>query len=770
MRVCFLRGERFPPEKDLRFAMSLFQVTVSSQLFPRFFLAGAMVFCAGFFFGIARGTPLLGWDFESGVQGWTGVNASVATVASTRESGASALSVTMNANASYDGGEVDIASAIPALTAVFQAQGLVEVSAWVKIPDASEKNCVVAMSLRTTNGKFTYLDRLRTSETSGIQREDGWVRMRCVVPAFRMAWSEYEHDMQSGALYTPTTLKFLIRSQNAGDTFLVDDIQFRKMVPGEFCDYSPPATSSPDDFLRPCGKGYRLLDGKGDDIILNGINLWLYSDTNNDPLASLWNYYLYCFDKADFVRIRQEYGMNVVRLNLDCRWFEKTYDSGTQVSVFSDAGFAWLDQTISWAIESGVYLILDLHSPPGGYQGPGGPVAAYFSDANLKRRTENFWVAVAERYKHEPQIAAFDLINEPRPVSNADWYQEAQRLVSAIRSRSGDDNHLILVEMPFPTDGKGAEVVRLSDPAGRLLYDTHYYSPASFAFDENTSSSYSSANTNLTDGVFGELSFVRSDKFDDTVVSGFLPVPFGLSESVVAGLYSGQLTGNGRVAALKNLVVAGAAPCNVGEYGVYASVFARDPEGAVAYLRDLQEVMDYYHIHRQYFCYHGGPLGLHGSFTGFAPVARLRNEVLHGLFVSLKSDRAAMLKAEDRDGDSVADIWEEANFGGLEATAGTQDFDADGASDFFEYLAGTDAKDGLSRFAIAEAALEGGGFRISWDAVPGRRYTVEQSDTLEAGSFTPVAFRSVNRKIRDSVTIPDGGGYEKRFWRLKVSE
>jgi len=114
-----------------------------------------MVFCAGFFFGIARGTPLLGWDFESGVQGWTGVNASVATVASTRESGASALSVTMNANAVYDGGEVDITSAIPALAAVFQAQGLVEVSAWVKIPEASEKNCIVAMSLRTTNGEFT---------------------------------------------------------------------------------------------------------------------------------------------------------------------------------------------------------------------------------------------------------------------------------------------------------------------------------------------------------------------------------------------------------------------------------------------------------------------------------------------------------------------------------------------------------------------------------------------------------------------------------------
>lgn len=722
--------------------------------------------CALFFWAAeGKAAPLSIWDFENGVQGWTGIDASVSTVAADREGGQQALAVTMNDNTFYDGAEVDITSLISALTTAFQSQDFVEVSAWVRIPESSEKNCIIQIGLRTTNGKFTYLDRLRTSETGGIQREDGWVRMRCVLPSFRNSWSEYEHDMQSGALYTPTTLKLLVRAQNIGDSFLLDDIQFRKMSPGEYNSYTPPSESAPDDFLRPCPKGYRLLDGNGDDLILNGINLWLYSDTLNDPLTSLWNDYLYCFDKADLIRIRQEYGMNVIRLNLDYRWFEKSYDTATQTSVSTNAGFAWLDEVIVWAKEAGLYLILDLHSPPGGYQGPGGATASYFSDANLRKRTENLWVAIAERYKHEPQIAAFDLINEPRPANNAQWYAEAQSLITAIRQRTENSNHLILVESPFPTDGNGSTVIRLNDPAGRILYDTHYYSPSDFAFNNNVTSSYSSNNTNLTDGIFGERSFVESENWDDTVVAGFLPIPYGLSKNTLVGFYAGALGEYERSEGLKNSIVSGAAPVNVGEFGVYSAVFARAPVDAVAYLHDLEQVMDFYQIGRQYFCYHGGPLGLHSSFTSFLPVPRLRNEVLHNFFVERKTARAAVSKPEDRDADGLPDIWEEKYLGGM-SQAGLQDSDLDDFSNFSEYLAGTLPANATSRFSIAEVISENDEVRISWDAIPGRRYTIEQTDSLATANFLPVAVRSTNRKIRDSVLLP--ANLTQRFWRVKV--
>lgn len=738
--------------------------------------AGVLFLCVFPLWSVARAALPL-WTFEPGAEGWSGVNATVAVASPAGEpppggSGGKALQVTMTANGTYDGARVDLSAAIPDLQAAFSAGRLVEISAWVKIPETSARDTRINLAFRAMAGsstKFTYLDELRTGSTTGIVREDGWMRMRAVIASFREAWDESTNDSQTGAVYTPTSLSLIARSRLSGDVFLLDDVALRLMVPGELSSYSPPASSRPEDFLRPGpgSEGFRLLDARGGDVVLYGINLPVYSDTLDDPIVRHWNHNLYSFDHTDLARLAADYGMNVARVNLDYRWFEKSFNASTGVSVFKEEGWAWLDRLLAAAREAGVYLVLDLHAPPGGYQGPGTTPAAYFSDATLRTRTSNLWVALASRYRHEPIIAAYDLVNEPRPRSNADWFAEAQRLLNAIRSQAGDSNHLVLVEMPLPTDGKGSQVVRLSDPAGRVMYDNHFYSPLSFTFNQNTSSTYVSANTNLSDGTFGELSFVRRESGEDTIIAEMVPPVYSMTENAAVSLYPGQLTTHGRSAGLAARAGANAAPLNIGEFGIKDVVYGRASAAALAYIADLHQVLDFYCVSRQQWCYRGD-FGLYPTYAGFAASARFRNAALHSFLAGLKSAREAMLRPEDTDNDQLADTWERAWFGSLTAANGSGDADGDGLRDLGEYLAGTRPLDPASNAGLRLADYTGSAATLVWTGSFLQDYTVERSTTLEPGSFVAVkklrAFSSGPAIFTDTAAPAEA----RVFYRLRI--
>jgi hypothetical protein len=684
------------------------------------------------------------------------------------------MQVTMSAAGTYDGARVDVTGSIAELQSYFAATDYVEISAWVRVPDSSSRDTLINLAFKAkqnTADKFTYLDQLRTGTGLGIRREDGWVRMRAVIPSFRLAWDEYTNDNQTGGLYTPTSLTLIARGGATGDTFLIDDVRLIPMIPGTYSNYTPPTTSAPGDFLRPGpgAEGFRLLDANGADVVLNGLNMWLYDDSTSTPPSQIWNYLLYCFDESDLARIRDDYGMNVLRLNLDYRWFEKSFNSTTKVSVFKNEGWAWMDRMIEMARAQRIYLILDLHAPPGGYQGPSGGTATYFTNANLRKRAENLWVAVAQRYRHEPIIAAYDLINEPRPRANADWYAEAESLATAIRQQGGDSNHLVQVETPFPTDGHGVTIIRIADTANRVLYDTHYYSPAGFAFNSDTGSTYDSTNTDLGDGIFGELSFVQPDDWDDTIVGMMVPPVYDLSEADAFGVYVGQLTSHERSATLPPLAGPDAAPVNIGEFGVKLATFQRAEAAVLAYLTDIHQLMDHYSIHRQYWNFRG-EFGLYPNFAGFLPVARYRNEAYHGFLVGLKSSRAGMLKPEDRDTDGMADIWERSHFTNIAVSDGTGDADQDGTSDLGEYLGGTLPNSAGSSFLATIDRSTEGVVTVGWNGIPWRNYIVERATSLSSENFAPIATRQVAGEAPASFTDPSPAEGPQAFYRIRVEE
>ena len=114
------------------------------------------------------------------------------------------------------------------------------------------------------------------------------------------------------------------------------------------------------------------------------------------------------------------------------------------------------------------------------------------------------------------------------------------------------------------------------------------------------------------------------------------------------------------------------------------------------------------------------------------------------------------------------EAWRQAWFGigdntGLAADG--NDFDKDGTDNGTEFLAGTDPKSPASVFRPMATTAEGN-FVISFSSEIGHRYTVESSESLTAGSWTPEGVPLVGTGNVMSVSIPMQASEAFRFYRI----
>lgn len=169
-------------------------------------------------------------------------------------------------------------------------------------------------------------------------------------------------------------------------------------------------------------------------------------------VEALLSYYYSCFfTEEDFRIIKEELGLNTVRLpfyylnilNEDLTRKEET------------AAFAYLDWFVEQASKQGLYVILDLHGAPGsqsGYEHSGSAKR----EANLWRSEENvaatvdLWNYVSQHYlQTRPDlgkwIATYDLLNEPtytyKGITTKECWAVFDRIYDAIRANG--DQHVI---------------------------------------------------------------------------------------------------------------------------------------------------------------------------------------------------------------------------------------------------------------------------------------------------------------------------------------
>ena len=126
-------------------------------------------------------------------------------------------------------------------------------------------------------------------------------------------------------------------------------------------------------------------------------------------------------------------------------------------------GFRRTDALIAWARANGMRVILDLHAAPGGQgndinisdRDPAAP--SLWDDPRQQDKLVALWRKLAQRYRDEPAVAAYDLLNEPnwgfQDKADANGCKETGNaplralLVRATRAiREVDRNHLVIVE------------------------------------------------------------------------------------------------------------------------------------------------------------------------------------------------------------------------------------------------------------------------------------------------------------------------------------
>lgn len=253
--------------------------------------------------------------------------------------------------------------------------------------------------------------------------------------------------------------------------------------------WSAPAWSAPAaaaDFLR--AHDGQIVDGIGRPVILRGMGLggWMLQEgymlnagglpqhVMRQKMAELIGreatdeFYTAWLDnfvtKADIDALAAA-GFNSVRLPMHYELLTPSVEDEPIKgrNTWKESGFRRIDALLAWCKANNIYLILDLHAAPGG-QGNDLPIAdrdpakpSLWESAANQEKMVALWAEIARRYKDEPSVAGYDLLNEPnwdldgsgdahgcKVKEQAPLVSLYKRAIAAIRQV--DANHLLIIE------------------------------------------------------------------------------------------------------------------------------------------------------------------------------------------------------------------------------------------------------------------------------------------------------------------------------------
>ncbi len=224
-----------------------------------------------------------------------------------------------------------------------------------------------------------------------------------------------------------------------------------------------------EGFLRVSGTD--IIDGQGNKFILRGMGLggWMvpegymfqteafanaaweinkkiYDMVGQQNTDLFWSTFRKNFVQRKDIERLSQLGFNSVRLPM--HWALYMNNDGS----WNDQGFIMTDSLLRWCGDNKIYLILDLHAAPGGQSANNisdyNPIypSLWESEAN-KLKTVSLWKKLAERYKHEPWIGGYDLINETAwdlPPANKPLRDLYVMITDSIRSV--DTTHILFIE------------------------------------------------------------------------------------------------------------------------------------------------------------------------------------------------------------------------------------------------------------------------------------------------------------------------------------
>ena len=235
--------------------------------------------------------------------------------------------------------------------------------------------------------------------------------------------------------------------------------------------------------------GQKIVNDKGENIQLRGLGLggWMLQEgymlktadfagpqykikekiaelIGEDGMQEFYKAYLKNGITKQDIDFLAKAGFNSIRLpmhyNLYTLPIEKEPVKGKD--TWLEEGFKMTDDLLEWCKDNKIYLILDLHAAPGG-QGNDVNISdndkskpSLWESEENQRKTIALWKKLADRYKNEPWIGGYDIINEPNinftgknpngtdEMSNAPLWKLQKDITDAIREV--DQKHIIFIE------------------------------------------------------------------------------------------------------------------------------------------------------------------------------------------------------------------------------------------------------------------------------------------------------------------------------------
>lgn len=180
----------------------------------------------------------------------------------------------------------------------------------------------------------------------------------------------------------------------------------------------------------------------------------------------------------------QEWGANLVRWQLVQQAAPRHRPPLESYESWLEQALRKLDAALPWCERYGLYVVVDLHSPPGGRAIAGHYVASndrLFSDPQAQAKLISAWQQIAQRYRGSKVIWGFDLVNEPVEefVEEGcdDWPALAERVARAIQAV--DPDRTLIVE-PAQWGGPAEFVDWVPLPLSNVVYSVHMYEPHRF--------------------------------------------------------------------------------------------------------------------------------------------------------------------------------------------------------------------------------------------------------------------------------------------------
>jgi endoglucanase len=422
----------------------------------------------------------------------------------------------------------------------------------------------------------------------------------CFYPSCVVATSEdcsYDYD-QNGKI-NALDFGFLFKNWTGN----IDDFITMLAIWGTKC------TQVDLPFLRV--EGDKIVDESGEEVYLRGIQglgyykidvAWYLKATlerGEDPYkfdqyaADLAQYY---YADYDFDEIEST-GANIARVFFPLHGIQKRPLIGTTGGPYeySDASLQLLEDHINQFGQQGIYSILVL-SDAGQNDW-----AEYRQKLNLNLWDKSnglwdqsvaLWGEVAKRFRDNPYVAGYNLINEPSAPSKQELHDLYQDYIDEIRKY--DQNHILFLEMDDGPNDFEYQIGGEYDDTN-LAVSFHFYLPGKFTLHGDPSDSSTYPGTYGVDDIY----------FDKKKMEEAFRQYFGLDE-------------------FKNK------PVYVGEFG--AAAYRDENQGGLQWIEDAIDIMNKNGAHYTFHNYKARTSLLGSSYWQMKPEAGEKlNNVLKGL-------------------------------------------------------------------------------------------------------------------------------------------